>query len=162
MYFKQSDLLWGLDKQFVQKFIETSRKETHPKGFILFREGDPADFFFIMVKGSIRLSLGSQGRTAYLVNHAGEAFGWSGLVDMEKYTASAEFSKETTLLRFDKNVVQEVAENDPVNGLRFYRRLARMLGNRLINSYQYATDTVPDGLENTFGTGQGVASYTTP
>jgi|GEM_PF-5735048 len=46
MYFKRSDLLWGPDKQFAQKFIETSRKETHPKGFLLFRAGNPADSFF--------------------------------------------------------------------------------------------------------------------
>jgi len=161
MYFKQSDLLWGLDKQFVQKFIDTSKKETHPKGFKLFKEGDPADFFFIMVKGSIKLNLGAQGRTEYLVNHAGEAFGWSGLVGMEKYSASAEFLEETTVIRFEKDFVREVAEDDPVNGMRFYRRLARMLGKRLIQSYQPA-DTAPDGLENTFGTGQTVASYTTP
>jgi len=32
MYIKQSDLLWGLDKAFIQAFIETSMKETHPEG----------------------------------------------------------------------------------------------------------------------------------
>lgn len=162
MYFKQSDLLWGLDKHFIQKFIDTSMKETHPKGFKLFKEGELADFFFILVKGSISLSLGDQGKTVYLVNHAGEAFGWSGLVGLSNYSASAEFLEESTVLRFEKDFVKEVTEDDPVNGMEFYKRLARILGNRLIHSYHYEADTVPEGLEKSFGTGQDISSYTTP
>ena len=38
-------------------------------------------------------------------------------------------------MEFDNKYVREVAEGDPVNGLRFYRRVARMLRNRLIHSY---------------------------
>ena len=70
MYIKQSDLLWGLDKAFIQAFIETSMKETHPEGYVLFNEGDPADFFFILVKGSISINLGGEEKSTYLVNHA--------------------------------------------------------------------------------------------
>jgi CRP/FNR family cyclic AMP-dependent transcriptional regulator len=161
MYFKQSDLLWGLDKHFIQEFIETSMKETHPKGFMLFEEGDPADFFFILVKGSIRLKLGKPGRTTYLINHAGEAFGWSGLVGLQKYSTSAEFLKESMVMRFAKEFVQEITEDNPLNGMKFYRRLARMLGDRLIHSYHHETYTIPDGLNYSFGTGQDIESYTT-
>lgn len=161
MYFKQSDLLWGLDKQFIQKLINTSMKETHPKGFMLFQEGDPADFFFIMVKGSIRLKLGNSDRTTYLINHAGEAFGWSSLVGLEKYSSSAEFLQETMVMRFAKEFVHEVTEDDPVNGMEFYKRLARMLGNRLISSYHHENENVVDQLEQSFGTDQNISSSTT-
>lgn len=161
MYFKQSDLLWGLDKHFVQKFIETSMKETHPKGFVLFKEGDPADFFFIMVKGSIRLNLGGQHRTAYLVNHAGEAFGWSSLVGMERYTASAECLKETMFIRFAKEFIEGVTEADPVNGMKFYRRLARMIGQRLLHSYHLEREASSEELNYSFGTGQNIEPFTT-
>lgn len=159
MYFKQSDLLWGLDKQFIQKFIETAIKETHPTGYRLFEEGDPADYFFILIKGGVRLSLGKQDRTTYLITHAGEAFGWSGLVGMEKYSASAQFSEKSTIMRFAKEFIAEVAEDDPVNGMEFYRRLARMLGNRLIHSYHHEPD-IPEELKYSFGTGQTIESYT--
>ena len=162
MYIKQSELLWGLDKHFIQEFIEPAIKETHPKGFMLFKEGDPADCFFILVKGSIRLSLGKQKRTAYLVNHAGEAFGWSSLVGLDKYSASAECLKESMVMRFPKEIIETVTEADPLNGVKFYRRLARMLGKRLIHSYQLETDVVSDGLEYSFGTGQNIESYTAP
>jgi CRP-like cAMP-binding protein len=162
MYIKQSDLLLGLDKHFIQKFVETGIKETHPKGFKLFLEGDPAEYFFIMVKGGIRLSLGNQNRTTYLVNHAGEAFGWSSLVGMDKYTASAECVKETMVIRFTREFFTDIVEADPVNGMHFFKHLARMLGNRLIHSYHLESETVSDGLEYSFGSGQSIGSYTTP
>lgn len=162
MYLKQSDLLWGLDKKFIQEFIEAGLKETHPKGYILFKEGEPADYFFIMMKGCISLNLGGQHRTAYLVNHAGEAFGWSSLVGMDKYTATAECLEESMYIRFAKEFIGSVTEADPVNGMRFYRRLARMIGMRLMHSYHLETETSTDELKYAFGTGQSIESYTTP
>jgi CRP/FNR family cyclic AMP-dependent transcriptional regulator len=161
MYIKQSDLLWGLDKHFILEFTKLGMKETRPKEFMLFKEGDPADFFFILVKGGIRLSLGEESRTTYLVNHAGEAFGWSSLVGLQKYTASAVCLKETMVMRFAKESIEVVTEADPLNGMQFYRRLAQMLGNRLIHSYHLETENVSDGLEYSFGTGQNIKSYTT-
>ena len=159
MYFKQSDLLWGLDNHFIKKFIESAMKKTHPKGYKLFNAGDTADFFFIMMKGSIRLSIGELKRTTYLVEHAGEAFGWSGLVGMPKYSASAECAEESMVMIFAKEFVQDVTDEDPVNGMRFYRRLARMLGKRLIHSYHHETDGVTDELQYTLETKENIESH---
>lgn len=150
MYIKQSDLLWGLDNHFIKEFIDSSMKKTYPEGYKLFQAGDSADFFFIMLKGSIRLSVGDKNKTTYLVERAGEAFGWSGLVGMPSYSATAECAEESMVMVFAKEFVQEVTDTDPVNGMRFYRRLARMLGNRLIHSYKLATDGESDGLRYDF------------
>ncbi len=149
MYIKQSELLWGLDNDFIKEFIDSAMKKTYPEGYKLFNAGDPAEYFYILMKGCVRLRLGDQDRTTYLVEHAGEAFGWSGLVGMPKYSASGECTKETMVMIFAKDFVQEVTENDPVNGMRFYRRLARMLGNRWIHSYNVAIEGVTDGVSYT-------------
>ena len=158
MYIKQSELLWGLDNHFIKEFIESAMKKTYPEGYKLFSAGDPADYFFILMKGSVRLSGGEEDKTTYRVEHAGEAFGWSGLVGMPKYSASAECVKETMVMIFAKEFVQGVAEADPVNGMRFYRRLARMLGNRLIHSYNVEIEGVTDGLNYTFETAEPIDS----
>lgn len=151
MYIKQSDLLWGLDNNFIKEFIASAMKKTHPAGYKLFNAGDSADFFFIMMKGKIRLSVGEQIKTNYIVEHAGEAFGWSGLLGMPKYSASAECLEESMVMIFAKEFVQDITDADPVNGMRFYRRLARMLGNRWIHTYHQETggaaEDVPYALE---------------
>jgi CRP/FNR family transcriptional regulator, cyclic AMP receptor protein len=150
MYIKQSELLWGLDSHFIKEFIESAMKKTYPEGYTLFTAGEPADLFFILLKGSIRLSVGDEDKTVYIVERAGEAFAWSSLVDMPKYSASAQCVKESMVMVFAKEFVQSVAEADPDNGLRFYRRLARMLGKRLIYSYNLEIEGVTDGIEYTF------------
>ena len=152
MYIKQSELLWGLDNHFIREFIDSAMKKTHPEGYKLFSAGDPADFFYILMRGSIRLSVGEQDKTTYIVEHAGEAFGWSGLVGMPKYSASAQCLKESMVMIFAKDFVQSVADNDPENGMRFYRRLARMLGKRLIYSYGIEMEGVTDDLYYRFAT----------
>ncbi len=159
MYIKQSDLLRGLDKKFLIHFFEASIKETHSAGSILFREGDSSDYFFILLKGSIRLELGKLGRTTYLVNHAGEAFGWSALVGRDVYSASAICLKDTMIMKFKNKHIREITASDSFNGMKFYKRLARMLGNRLIHSYHVESETIPDNLMYSFGSGQEIKSY---
>ena len=150
MYIKQAELLWGLDNHFIKEFIDSAMKKTYPEGYKLFSAGDPAEFFYILMRGSIRLSVGDEDKTTYIVEHGGEAFGWSGLVGVPKYSASAECAKESMVMVFAKDFVQSVADNDPENGMRFYRRLARMLGRRLIYSYGVEMEGVTDGLEYNF------------
>ncbi len=148
MFVKQSDLLAGLDDQFVKNFTDSALKNTHPEGYKLFNTGDTADSFYILTEGRIRISVGEEeeDKTTYIV-HAGEGFGWSGLVGFEKYTGSAECLVESSVMVFENKVVKDLAESDPVNGLRFYRGLARMLGDRLIHSYYHDdTDAIYEGL----------------
>lgn len=159
MFVKQSDLLWGLDNHFIKEFIASAMKKTHPEGYKLFNVGDAADFFFILIKGKIRLSVGEQNKTTYLIDHAGEAFGWSGLVGMPEYSASAECLEESIVMVFAKEFVQEVTDADPVNGMRFFRRLARMLGNRLIHNYQRETDEMLEEMQFAFESGKTRESH---
>ncbi len=158
MYIKQSELLWGLDNHFIKEFIDSAMKKTYPQGYKLFSAGDPAGFFYILLRGSIRLSVGEEDKTTYIVEHGGEAFGWSGLVGMPKYSATAECVKESMVMIFAKDFVQSVAEADPENGMRFYRRLARMLGKRLIYSYGIEMEGVTDDLYYRFESEDRTAS----
>ena len=147
MFVKQADLLLELDDQFKKDFTDSALKKTHPEGDKLFNTGDAADFFYILIKGRIRISVGEEDKTTYIIEHAGEGFGWSGLVGFEKYTGAAECIVESTVMAFDIKIVKDLAESDPVNGLRFYRRLARMLGDRLIHSYYHDDiDAIYEGL----------------
>ena len=162
MYIKQSDLLWGLDNHFIKEFIASAMKKTHPEGYKLFNAGDSADLFFIMMKGSIKLSVGEQTKTTYLVERAGEAFGWSGLVGIPKYSASAECIEESMVMIFAKEFVQDNTDADPVSGMRFYRRLARMLGNRWIHTYHHETDGTADGLRYALETEEKIKPHHNP
>ena len=51
------------------------------------------------------------------------------------YTASAECVIPVTVLKIGKEKLNLILERDPASGLSFYRRLARMMGRRLVASY---------------------------
>jgi CRP-like cAMP-binding protein len=76
------------------------------------------------------------------------------LIDRETNTASAECMTPANLLRFDQEKVLKILEEDPANGLVFFKRLADILGNRLLHSYEMLSTAAQTVESSSFGTGQ--------
>ncbi len=136
MYIKQSDLLLGTSMDFVKKIMDISRMISHEKGDILFHENDQARYFYILLNGRVKLSVGEGGQVIYDVGQNGEAFGWSSLIGRDVYSASAECVEPTKLLVTDRKKLGKVLEEDPANGIIFLKHLAATLGNRLLETYK--------------------------
>ena len=136
MLIDQGDLLWGMDFLFTKDFMAVSAKVHLEKGAVIFREGDKADYFYTLVDGRVGLTIGEPAKEIYIIDKAGEAFGWSSLVDRNYYSASAECFEASDLLRFEKNDLNEFLLKNVDSALIFYKRLAGMLGNRLIQCYK--------------------------
>ena len=154
MYFKQKDIFRAMNKSFVKKIMDVSATESYEQGDLLFQQGDPANQFYILLRGRIKLTLVGNMQSVYIVSHGGEAFGWSSLIDRETYTASAECMTAVKLLRFDREKVLKIIEDDPANGLVFFKRLAGILGNRLLHSYNLLSTAAQTEVSPSFGTGQ--------
>ena len=152
MYMKQSDLLKGLGKDFLKEVMEVAEKRTHPKGHLIFREGERADHFYILLKGRVRITIGETSHKVYTVDHPGEVFGWSSLVGREGYSGSAECREPTTLLRIGLEKLEVLFEKDKKSEAIFFRQLARGLGARLIQSYRMISEKADLSLSH--GTGQ--------
>ena len=142
MYIKQSALFTGTSMDFVKKFMDISEMSSHQKGEILFRENDPAKFFFILLNGCVKLSVGEPENVVYNAGRNGEAFGWSSLIGRVVYSASAECIETTKLLKTSSDKLSRVLEADPDNGIIFFRQLAATLGNRLLEAYKMITPKV--------------------
>jgi CRP-like cAMP-binding protein len=99
MYIKQSELFRGTSMDFVKKFMDISEMSSHQKGEVLFSEKDPAKFFFILLNGCVKLSVGEPQQAVYNAARNGEAFGWSSLIGGDVYSASAECIEPTKLLK---------------------------------------------------------------
>ena len=136
MFIRQSDLLLGTSMDFVKKIMDISRMISHAQGDVLFRENDAARYFYILLNGRVKLSVGEGGRVVYDVGKNGEAFGWSSLIGREVYLASAECVEPTKLLITDRKKLNQILEDDPANGIIFLKHLAATLGNRLIETYK--------------------------
>ena len=154
MYFQQADLFWGMSRNFVKEIMNVAEKESYQKGHFLFHEGDPATYFYILIKGRIKLTIGEVGQMVHTVDHAGEAFGWSSLIDRDVYSASAECTKDAILQKFDRRTLQKIIEEDSSNGIIFYKRLAGTIGYRLLCSYKMSSASSIADTSPTLGSGQ--------
>jgi len=154
MYIQQADLLRGMERRFVKEFLGIAMKESHEAGDFLFRKGEKAGRFYILVRGHIRLILGSIGHVVHVIDRTGEAFGWSSLVGRSIYSASAECVVPTKVLRFESEELQPIIERNPGSGLIFFRRLSRILGDRLIQGYEEMPGMTQEDISISFGSGQ--------
>ena len=139
MHFKMGDVIMGMGKDFATEAMDISEKMSRHAGNILFNVGDGAGYFYVLLKGQVRLSLGHTGPVVYQARHPGEIIGWSCLIGRETYSASAECREATELLRFDRENFLKILNKNPANEALLFRRLAEMLGNRLLELYPTIT-----------------------
>ena len=139
MYLKMGDFISGMGKEFALEAMEISEKMSGSTGDILFHAGDPADYFYVLIKGQVQLSITKAGPVVYVARHPGEVIGWSSLVGRDDYTATAECTETANLLKFDRQSFLKLLEKNPANEALLFKRLAQMLGNRLLELYPTIT-----------------------
>ena len=139
MHLKMGDFIMGMGREFATEAMDISGKMSLNEGNILFSAGDAAGHFYVLLKGQVQLSLGKAGPVVYQAQHPGEIIGWSCLIGREMYSASAECTQATDLLRFDRSSFLKALNKNPANEALLFRRLAEMLGNRLLELYPTLT-----------------------
>lgn len=135
MYIKISDFFMGMGKNFTLEVLDIAEKLSKKEGDLLIQEGDQANHFYVLLKGRVKLSLGATGPVVYMARQPGEIIGWSGLIGREVYSASGECMEATNLLKFNRDNFLEILKKYPQNEALLFKRLAEMLGNRLLELY---------------------------
>ncbi len=128
-------LFQEVGERAMREIAQTASEASYSQGAFLFNAGDPADHLFILQKGWVRLSVARRGLLSHTVSEPGEAIGWSSMAGNGVYTASAECLIPVTAWKIGNNKLSQILEQDPAGGLTFYRRLAKMIGRRLVASY---------------------------
>ena len=136
MFIEKAYLFQGMEQDFMDQISKVLVEETYPKGEFLFREGEPANFLYILQDGGVRIRLGQKGYLSRMVTNSGEAFGWSSLLGRDVYSATAECVAATRVMKIKKEKLNEIFENNPANGLTFFKRLAEVISRRLTDSYK--------------------------
>jgi len=135
MVFKMGDFIMGMGKEFALEAMEISEKLTLDEGETLFNAGDAAHHFYVLVKGRVELSLGKSGPVIYTARHPGKVIGWSSLVGRNDFSALAQCRESAKLLKFDRTSFLALLQKNSANEALLFRRLAEMLGNRLLEIY---------------------------
>jgi CRP-like cAMP-binding protein len=135
MIIREYELFDGFDNQAIEEVMGATATENYEAGHVLFRQGDPADGFYVLEKGSIQLSVSGVEGAVYIASKIGETIGWSSVAGRDTYSAEAVCQETTRVVRFDKAGLEEVLRSNPAVGLRFYRGLAMSVGGRLVECH---------------------------
>lgn len=136
MLINLGDLSEGMGKIFIREFMETAIHISCKKGLFLFKKGDITHHFYTLIQGEFRLTIGDSDQHVYTVRYPGEIFGWSSIVGGSTYSATAVCTKQSELLRFDRDSLVALLGRHPESGFLFYKKVAEMLGKRLLECYR--------------------------
>ncbi len=136
MSIRENRLFKGVGKNFIEHIEAIAVRESHGKGVFLFKTGDPANHFYILEEGRICICADKKGHEVSFIYTPGEFFAWSTLLDRPSYSASAECVVPSRVLKIAKKQLNEVLQNDCLNGLIFYRNFAEIIGGRFLDSYK--------------------------
>ena len=139
MFIEKAYLFQGMTSEFMEEISKSLTHEAHAAGDTLFKAGDPAEFLYVIERGRFRLSAGDRGIVTHIVEKEGDALGWSSLVGREVYSSTAECLTDATVVRISRETLNGIFDRYPGCGLILFRRLARLLGERLVESHQQIT-----------------------
>ena len=110
-----------------------------PAGVELFAEGQPADYFYLLIDGAVDLSFDTQEefhpetKKSFPVGeiNQGEVFGLSAVLSPYVYTATECTSQPSKVLKIDAAGLREMMVNDSRAGFVFMNQVCRALMERL-------------------------------
>lgn len=110
---KSLSLFSEMDDSNFETLLEASYLQTFPSHVELIREGDPADFLYIVVEGSVQLFAKANGREAVMghVRPVG-SFILAAVLRDAVYLMSARTSEKSKLLMIPSQNIREAFEKD--------------------------------------------------
>lgn len=136
MLIREVELFDRIPSHIIDEIAAFAVEEKHPLDHVLFRRGEDADYLYILEDGQVALTTPGEKQVTFPISETGAIFGWSALVEPRKYTATAECSMDSQVVKIDGERLLRVFENHPHEGLTVMRRLAGVVASRLIRTYQ--------------------------
>jgi len=129
----ESPVFDGLTTEQLDLIAGCGQNITVAAGERLFREGDPADTFFLIRRGIAALDTYVPNRGALTVDTVGpgEIAGWSWLLPPYKWHFTGRAVEDVHAVRFDGACLRGKCSDDPALGYDLTLRFAQVLVERL-------------------------------
>jgi CRP-like cAMP-binding protein len=123
----------GVREESLKRLAMIADEKSVPANTVMFRDGDPADYLYIIVAGEVNIQylLGNDELRTVDTLVAGDLLCWSALVEPYKATAIGITTKKTDLVRFDAANLRKLCDEDPMLGYRLSNQVAKLLSHRL-------------------------------
>ncbi len=132
-YLPEHPFFRGLDAKALAIVAGCAKNVSFAPGEFLFREGQPADNFYVMRRGRVALQLHSPAAGTMVVDtaDAGDVVGWSWLVPPYSWLFDARAVEPTGAVSFDGRCLRDKCEQDPQLGYALMKMVAQVMFSRL-------------------------------
>jgi CRP/FNR family cyclic AMP-dependent transcriptional regulator len=134
MAITESELFKGVSQRFITRIANASEEQKYKADSIIFRRGDQASYFYVLVSGEVHGEMGAE--DTLVVDKPGEIFGWPAMVAPYAYTGTARCVKDTRAIKISRDLIEEVINEHPAEGLAVLKNLAAIIASRLRYAYQ--------------------------
>ena len=123
----------GLDPQHLKIIVGCASNVRFEPEQIIYKEGDPAEKFFLIREGKIGLEINvpHRGSIAIQTVNAGDILGWSWLMPPYKWRFTGRVYERTRAIALDGACLRGKCEEDHALGYEFYKRFADIIVQRL-------------------------------
>lgn len=125
--------LAGLTEHDLEFMVGCAKNVVFDRGTFAFREGDPAEWLFLLREGRLVLEVDAPGRGPVQIEtlREGDVFGWSSLFPPNRFDMDGRADERTRAIAFDGGCLAKKFEADPRLGYIILRRLLSLLHHRL-------------------------------
>jgi CRP-like cAMP-binding protein len=115
------------------RLLANNARQVHfPAGTRIFHEGDPAEHFYLILRGKVVLQAHSAGRSVPIQTiGSGEVLGWSWLFPPYCWHFDARAEGDTDALSFPATQLRDDCETDKTFGYALLKQIAELLIQRL-------------------------------
>jgi len=131
-YLPEHPFFAGLDPATLELAAGCAVNVHFKPGALLFREGDPADVFYVLRHGRVAIQMRTPTEDVLLdTAHEGDVVGWSWLVPPYRWTFDATATEDTSAIAFDGTCLRGKCEGDAVLGYALLQRVVLVMSDRL-------------------------------
>lgn len=125
--------LKGLAEEHLAKVMACSMPVQFEAGQFVFRQGEPANRFYLIQKGTVALEAKSDAGSAVTIQtiSPGEVLGWSWLFPPYTWQFDAHALEPVDAVFFYGTRLREECENDPALGYELMKRVSEIMMTRL-------------------------------
>ena len=124
--------LAGISDPHLERLAAIGEAVSHDGETVLFAEGGPRRFLFVLTAGSVAIEQAVGGRSVRLATFGvGDAVGEGVLLDEEVHNTTARTLKRITAVRFPVEPLEALLADDPALHAALVSRAARVIARRL-------------------------------
>lgn len=125
--------LGGMSADLLEPLARAANAVSFPGETVVFRQGDQAQFIYLLVSGQVALEICTPGGGCrrILTVGDGELLGWSPALGQAQMTATARTLTDVRAIEIDAHKLLAECDRDPRFGYEFMKRAGLALAKRL-------------------------------